>query len=404
MKRVDSHVRGQVMSRWQKLSGMNRRKFLALGVAGTTWTILRGNVLAEAVQRLARKDTFTFPAPIYRTLGRTGLQVSVVGFGAMLTPEPEVIRVAFQQGVNYVNTSRKYMSGKNEEIVGKALQGFRQKVFVATKIQTEVNTTEAIIRDVEASLKALGTDYIDIIQLDANADSGRIFRPEPREAFARLKEQGKVRFCGVAVHKNPIGVVNALTDDSSRFFDTVLVSYNFKSGKELTDAIGRAAKTGLGIIAMKTQAGGYAPDKPGLLSPHQAALKWVLNNPDISLAIPGMKDLVELKDNIAVMGMPLRAADERILQQYAAAVAPYYCHLCGTCEGGCPRGVEISTVNRSLMYAEGYRNHELARNTYEEIPPSLSAAACLDCTYCSAHCVNGLDIAARMAHARQMLA
>ena len=391
------------MSRSQRVAGMNRRKFLSLGVAGTTWTILKGNALAEVAQGLTRIDPTTFPSPVYRILGRTGLKVSVIGFGAMLTPEPEVIRVAFQQGVNYVNTSRKYMSGKNEEIVGKALQGLRQKVFVATKIQTEVNSTEAIIRDVEASLKALGTDYIDIIQLDANTDSGRIFRPEPREAFTRLKEQGKVRFCGVAVHKNPTEVVNRLADDGSRFFDTILVSYNFKSGKELTDALARASRTGLGIIAMKTQAGGYATGALGSLSPHQAALKWVLNNPDISLAIPGMKDLVELKDNIAVMGMPLRAADERILQRYGVALEPYYCHLCGSCEGGCPRGVEISTVNRATMYAEGYRNVELARSTYREIPSSRSAVACLDCTSCGARCVNGLDIAAKMAHARQLL-
>ena len=179
---------------------------------------------------------------------------------------------------------------------------------------------------------------------------------------------------------NPIEVVNALADDGSRFFDTILLSYNFKSGKELTDAIARAAKTGVGIIAMKTQVGGYVVPPLGKVSPHQAALKWVLNNSDVSVAIPGMKDLAELKENIAVMGMPLRAADESILRSYGAAVHPYYCHLCGLCEAGCSRGVEISTVNRSLMYAQGYRSHELARATYREIPPAASAAACLDCT------------------------
>ena len=391
------------MSRRYKLSGMNRRQFLHLGLVGTTSTLLGGTTLAEAVEGIAQADAFRFPAPVYRTLGRTGLKVSVVGFGAMLTPEPEVIRVAFEHGVNYVNTSRKYMAGKNEEIVGKALRGLRDKVFVATKIQTELNTKDAIIRDVEASLKALGTDHIDVIQLDANADKERIFRPEPREAFARLKEQGKVRFCGVAVHKNPADVVNALADDKSRFFDTVMVAYNFKSGKELTDAIARAAKTGLGIIAMKTQTGGYAPAALGGVSPHQAVLKWVLSNPDVAVAIPGMKDLSELRDNIAVMGLPLRAADQSLLRTYGAAVEPYYCHLCGTCEGGCPRGVEISIVNRSLMYAEGYRSYELARATYRELPATATAAACLDCPACTARCVNGLDIAAKMSQARELL-
>ena len=387
----------------KSLTEMNRREFLKLGLVGTTSTVLGGSVLADAVQVYAQgAESSGFPSPVYRTLGRTGLKVSVVGFGAMLTPEPEVIRVAFEHGINYVNTSRKYMSGKNEEIVGKALKGWRDKVVVATKIETGLNTKEAIIRDVEASLKALGTDHIDLIQIDANADPGRPFRPEPREAFDRLKQQGKVRFCGVAVHKSPVEVVNALADDKSRFFDTVLVAYNFKSGKELTAAIARAAKAGMGVVAMKTQVGGYAVSGPGAPSPHQAALKWVLENRDIALAIPGMKDLTELRQDAAVMGMSLRAEDRGILRGYAAAVRPYYCALCGACEGSCPRGVEISTVNRSLMYAEGYRSHELALATYREIPRGAAAAACLDCTGCVARCDQGLDISAKMERARQL--
>lgn len=390
------------MIKLKNRDGMNRREFLKLGLMGTTSTILAGNVLADAVQAYAQPERSAFPAPVYRTLGRTGLNVSMIGFGAMLTPEPEVIRVAFEHGVNYVNTSRKYMAGKNEEIVGKALKGFRSKVFVATKIQTELNTKEAIFKDVDASLKALGTDYIDVIQIDANADKDRIFRSEPREAFTKLKEQGKIRFCGVAVHKNPLVVVNSLVDDKSRFFDTIMVSYNFKSEKELTDAISRAAKKGMGIIAMKTQIGGYDTSTLGSISPHQAALKWVLQNPDIATTIPGMKSLAELTENIAVMGMSFKASDQRILQTYSKAVQPYYCHLCGACEGSCPQGVEISSVNRSLMYAEGYRHRDLALATYREIPQTSSAAVCLDCTECIAHCGKGLNISAKMERAREL--
>ena len=392
------------MSQWEKMSGMNRRKFLKLGLVGTTSTVIGGSILADAMQVYAQgnAELFTFPAPVYRTLGRTGLKVSVVGFGAMLTPEPEVMRVAFENGINYVNTSRKYMSGKNEEIVGKALRGLRDKVFVATKIQTEINSKEAIVRDVEASLKALRTDYIDVIQIDANADKDRPFKSEPREAFETLKKQGKVRFCGVAVHKDPTPVVKALAEDKSRFFDTLLVAYNFKSGKELTEAIAQAAKAGIGIVAMKTQTGGYATPELGSLSPHQAALKWVLENPNIALAVPGMKDLTELKQDVAVMGMPLKLADRKVLDMYGKAVQPYYCHLCGECEGGCPKGVEISTVNRSLMYAEGYRSRQLALSTYRGIPTGASAAACLDCSGCLASCSKGLDISAKMDRARRL--
>ena len=388
----------------EQRSKMNRREFLKSSALGATSVFISTNALAEAVQQYTRPEPFVFPEPVYRTLGRTGLKTTVVSFGAMLTPEPEVIRIAFDHGVNYVDTARKYMDGKNEEIVAKALQGKRDKLYVATKTLPTSKTKAEIVRDVEASLKALGTDYIDIIQLHNLTDKGRIFVSETREALAALKQQGKIRFCGITTHKNQPEVLNALVDDKERFFDTALVAYNFKSENEIGAAIERAAKAGIGVIAMKTQAGGYITEALGRISPHQSALKWVLQNPHIATTIPGMKDLSHLKENIAVMGMPFKLADQRILQRYSEAVQPYYCQFCGKCEGSCPHGVEISTINRSLMYAEGaYNSRELALATYREIAPATTAAACLDCAGCTAQCVNGLNISAKMERARQLM-
>ena len=295
------------------------------------------------------------------------------------------------------------MGGKNEEIVSKALKGRRDKIFVATKTPPSAISKADIIQEVEDSLKALETDYIDVIQLHSLSDKARIFIPETREALLQLKKQGKVRFFGVTTHKNQAEVVNALVDDPDRFFDMALVAVNFKSEPEILTAIERAAKANIGIVAMKTMAGGYTTDVSGKVTPFQAALKWILRNPHITAAIPGMKDMSQLKEDIAVMGMPFELADERILQRYHAAVKPYYCHLCGKCEGTCPLGVEISTINRSLMYAQGYGNYELALSTYREIPTAASALACSDCSNCVAQCVNGLNIRAKMTTARQLL-
>ncbi|MBE0602285.1 MAG: aldo/keto reductase [Deltaproteobacteria bacterium] len=372
------------------------------GLAGTASALVCGNAFARGIERYASSGPFVFPSPVYRTLGRTGMKISVVSFGAMLTPEPEVMRIAFDQGVNYVDTARGYMGGSNEEIVGKALKGRRDKVYVATK--TPSRSKEDILRDVETSLKSLGTDYIDLIQLHSLKGKERVFDPGTREALAKLKEQGKVRFFGVTTHRNEAEVLDALVDDPDRFFDVALVAYNFKSDKDVSDAIDRAARANIGIVAMKTQAGGYKTEAAGAVSPHQAALKWVLRNPNVAAAIPGMRDLAELKEDIAVMGMPFRQADARILERYGAAVRPYYCRLCGKCEDTCPLGVEISTINRSLMYAEGYRNRELALSTYRGIPSPGSASACLACSSCTARCVHGLDIPAKMKRARKMLA
>lgn len=381
---------------------MKRRDFLKLGMLGTTGALLGWDGPAGAAQKAS--GVFTFPAPVYRTLGRTGLKITVLSFGAMLTPEPEVIRVAFEHGVNYVDTARVYMSGRNEEIVAMALKGMRHKVYVATKIRSRSGTKEEIVQDVETSLRALETDHIDIIQLHSVTGRERLFEPEMREALVKLRQQGKVRFFGVTTHTNETEVVNALVDDKDRFFDMALVKYNFRTDDELKKAIARAAQAGIGIVAMKTQAGGYKTDALGPISPHQAALKWALQDRNITAAIPGMRDMGHLRENIAVMGMRLTLADSLILRCYGAAIASRYCHMCGACEETCPRGVAISTVNRSLMYAEAYRSPELARSTYDEIPLSASASTCIDCSRCTARCVNGLDVAAKMARARQLLA
>jgi predicted aldo/keto reductase-like oxidoreductase len=384
--------------------GMDRRTFIKAGMVGTATALIATPALADALEKMAESERTAFPKPVYRTLGRTGLKLSVVSFGAMLTPEPEVIRAAVEQGVNYIDTARKYMGGKNEEIVGKAVRGLRDKVYIASKTLPESKTKAEIIRDVETSLKTLGTDHIDVIQLHNVTDRGRIFIAETREALAMLKKQGKVRFCGVTTHKNEAEVLNALVDDPDRFFDTCLVKYNFKSDKEVAVAIERAASAGIGIIAMKTQAGGYDTAALGKISPHQAALKWALQNPKVTAAIPGMKDMTQLREDIAVMGMSFNYADVRRLDRYAEAIAPFYCNFCGSCETGCPRGVEISTVNRALMYAEGgYRDISLARATYAELPQQISATSCVDCEGCTARCINGLDIAAKMERALAIL-
>ncbi|MEI6207368.1 MAG: aldo/keto reductase [Desulfuromonadales bacterium] len=385
--------------------GMNRRTFIKTGVVGTAAALIAPPVLAESLQKMAASDPSPFPKPVYRILGRTGLKITVVSFGAMLTPEPEVIRVAIEQGVNYIDTARKYMNGKNEEIVGKAIKGMRDKIFIASKTLPESKTKAEIIRDVETSLKTLGTDHIDVIQLHSLTDKERIFIPETREALTLLKKQGKVRFCGVTTHKNEVEVLNALVDDPDRFFDTCLVKFNFKSDKGVAAAVKRAASSGIGIIAMKTQVGGYDTTGLGTITPHQAALKWALQNPDVTAAIPGMRNMTEYKEDIAVMGIPFAYADLRRLDRYAEAIAPYYCSFCGSCEAGCPRGVDISTVNRALMYAEGgYRDLSLARATYAELPHRATAASCIDCEGCTARCVNGLNISAKMDRAHAVLA
>lgn len=374
---------------------VNRRDFLKIGVAGAA------AISADGMFGLLHAATQA-NAPVYRTLGRTGLKVSTVGIGAMLTPEYEVIRAAFDMGVNYVDTARAYMNGRNEEIVGKALKDVREKVYVATKTRPGSNTRDEIMKDVETSLRSLQTDHIDVIQLHSLDSSKRAFIPEVREAYARLRRQGKVRFFGVTTHTNQVEVINGIINDPDNFFDTVLVGYNFKSKPEVKEAIAKAAKAGIGVIAMKTQAGGYQTPDAGRISPHQAALKWVLQDKNISAAIPGMKTMSHIQELVPVMGIRLTKSDDRILQRYASAIDPYYCGLCGQCETSCPNGVKISVVNRALMYADGYGEDQLARSIFYQ--EAKGARACSICPECVAVCVNELNIAEKMRRARSLFA
>ncbi|MCX5804934.1 MAG: aldo/keto reductase [Proteobacteria bacterium] len=382
-------------------NSMNRRDFLKIGVVGAAATAGLGGLSKIVEGVTASKHDIM---PVYRTLGRTGLKVTIVSFGAMLTPDHEPMEAAFDLGVNYVDTARRYMNGRNEEIVGKALKGRRDKVYVATKSLPSSTTKKDILNDVETSLSKLRTDYIDVIQLHSLTSGDRAFMPEIREVLMELRKQGKVRFFGVTTHTNQADVLKAIADDPDKFFDTALVSYNFKSEMSVKNAIALAAKSGIGIVAMKTQAGGYKTDALGPISPHQAALKWVLQDTNVACAIPGMKDMTMLQEATAVMGMKMTRRDERILERYAEAITPYYCHLCAQCEPTCPQNIAISTINRSIMYAEGYEDMELARATYDEIPPHKSVYACSNCTECVARCVNGLNIAAKIQKAKTLFA
>jgi len=378
---------------------IDRRSFLKLGSLGlalgagaaTSVHAQEGEGSAAATEGLA-----------YRTLGRTGMKVTVVGVGAMRTSEPAVLQAAFDRGVNFVHTGRGYMNGRNQGIVAKALKGYRDRVFVATKVKS--SSKEDLLQKVDESLKALEVDYVDIATRGDAASAEDVMNPEFREALAQVREEGKVRFVGVPTHKNEAEVLNALADDKDKFYDVVLVAYNFKRDKTLKDAIARASQAGIGVIAMKTQAGGYETDELGDISPHQAALKWVLQDPNIHMAIPAMVDLDQVKEDTEVMGMPLTEVDKQILSRYGDAIAPYYCTGCADCDGTCPESVDIAKVNRCLMYAEGYRDLDLARATYASLPATLSAARCGDCLECIAKCANGLDIPSKMARANALFA
>ncbi len=388
-----------------------RRKFLGMmGVAAGAVAVGAG---AAGMPRAFATSAGPAEEPVKRPLGRTGFTVSTVSFGAMTTRDPDVIRFAVDRGVDYVDTADCYMGGENERIVGRALEGIRDKVVLATKVH--IAPADRMIRSAENSLRSLKVDVIDLLQLHGISTEDEVADGHAREALQKLIEQGKVRAAGVTTHSGQETVLRAVARDG--FYKTVLVAYNFRSDSGITakvrgalgmsgglsDTIRAAAESGVGIIGMKTQAGGY-PSPPGGASPHQAALAWVLSNPGVATTIPSMTTYAQVEENLGARGKRLSFGDRVALRRYALEIGDRHCSLCGSCAGSCPRGVDVPTVLRSLTYREGYREEGLAREAYSALPAGRNAAACADCASCPVACRLHLPVGRLAREAHSLLA
>jgi len=376
------------MAKNEKLS---RRVFVKRLSAGAAVT---ASLLHPAFPALAesKKSTTAFHL---RTLGRTGMQYTPLGFGSMRTSDPAVIRKAIDMGVNNIDTARVYMDGQNEIIVGQAIKGVRNSIFLTTKIK--LHTKKKMLKDAEKSLKALGTDHVDTLLLHSMKQPSDIENQDALEVLQQLKKQGKIRFAGFSTHRNMAANIRASL--KNKFFDVILVAYNFKSDPDLGNAIKEAAAANIGVIAMKTQAGGYKDDRMKSLNPHQAALKWVLSNENITAAIPSMITFEQLEENFAAVSNKMGWLDRKTLDRYSQVIDNQLCRLCSACEGQCPHGVSVSDVNRCTMYADAYEDYELALTNYNDLAASEKITSCIDCNQCVVHCAHGLDLTAKMKRA-----
>lgn len=377
---------------------LDRRKFLKAGSAA----VAAGLVTQKSAPLFGATGAETQKGKIkleYRTLGNTGLKVTSVGYGAMRTSDPAVLERALDLGINFVDTAHVYQGGNNEVMVGNVLKKRRQDAYVCTKVKGD--SKKDLTRLFETSLKRLQMDYVDILYLHSLKSIRHLQNEDAMELFTKWKKEGKVRFIGFSTHKNEAELVLQASKD--KFWDLILVAYNFKKEADLTDAIHKAAAAGIGIVGMKTQAGGYDTGDLGNISPHQASLKWVLQNQSVHTTIPSMTTFAELEEDIQVMGHKMGWRDQKTLKRYGQLIDRAYCRSCGACLATCPHGVDIPEINRCFMYLEGYRDFNLARTNYQELPLELRNA-CASCDACVASCKYGIKLAQRMPKAVQMLA
>lgn len=332
-----------------------------------------------------------------RILGRTGLQVSVLGYGAMQCSDPDTIRYGLDHGINYVDTADCYMGGRNEKIVGQAISGVRNRLVIATKVH--ISKEVKMRRSVNRSLASLGVDSIDLVQLHSMTSRDQILNKDVQQIMNALKEEGKFRFAAVTTHTNQEEVVKAVMEDG--FYDAVLVAVNFRSPPRLFETIKEAAAAGVGIIAMKTQNGGYTEGSMPEYTPHQAALRFVLEKPGVHLAVPGMLSRKMVDENRQAILGKVGLTDVVRLETYRRELVGKACSFCSSCLDQCRYGYGGQDAARIAMYSEGYADGRLAAERAGEVASSVRR--CANCEECTVQCSQGIDIKAAAKRASHFL-
>ena len=398
----------------------NRRNFLKAGVLATA------AITAPTRQPFARN--FKGEVKSYKRLGRTNLKVSDISFGTsrLRSGEEHLIHHAIDRGINYFDSAEGYTRGQAEKVLGNALTGKRDQVYLVSKtmIGPETKQTEMMER-LEKSLKSLKTDYVDIYMNHAVNDVKVVANPEWLSFIELAKKQGKIRFTGISGHGGYlVDCINYALDHD--MIDIMLTAYNFgqdpkfyegltrrfdwiATQEALPKAISRAKDMDVGVIAMKTLMGARLND----MRPYeqdgstysQAAFKWVLSNDEVDALVITMKTTEDIDEFLAASGSnQLSRIEDQLLKQYAKLNGVSYCkQVCNSCEGSCPAQVPIADVMRTRMYAINYKDIEFAKDEYALL--ESDAKSCLTCSGepCKNACPKGVDTSKWCAPTHKML-
>ena len=401
-----------------------RREFIKLGAAGIAMGALAGCATAAASgKKELAAGTADAPAatpaappamsPVAvpataqnrRTLGRTKIVLPVVSMGVMNADNPNLVRAALDGGMLMLDTAHGYQNGRNEEMIGTVLKGRpRDSYTLCTKVflSTLDRKTglfgpdprpEELSEKLEISLKRLGIDYVDVFYLHNQSVRESALRGDILKALEKIRKDGKARWIGVSTHKNEPEIIRAAVD--AKVYDVVLSSYNFRQDHhtEVGKAIAEAAAAGLGVVAMKTQAGVFwDKEKKTPINP-KAALKWALRDPSVHTAIPGMTAFDQLQTNLDVLRDPVMSDEEKKALEQPKLVG-FYCQGCEACRGPCREGLPIPELMRSYMYAHAYRNREAAQALLTEL--RMPGSVCSSCDSCSVTCRKGFDVRERI--------
>lgn len=320
----------------------------------------------------------------YSMLGKTGMKVSRISLGGISIQQLDqdsvnkLIEKALEYGINFIDTARGYTV--SESLIGGALSGKRHLMFLATK--SMARDRDEFKRDMEISLKNFMTDYIDLYQFHNVGSLQELEKLMAKggalEALQEYRGKGIIKHIGITSHNIDI-IERALEYD---VLETIQCPYNAVETQG-SEVFRKACERNLGVIAMKPLAG-------GAITNTKAALKFIMQNPHVTCAIPGMCSIEQLTDNMkAIDEMPLSKDENRALSKEASELGEKFCRRCGYCKP-CPRGININELLTLESYYKRYHLMEWAQKRYDNQPSK--ASDCEKCGLCETKCPYQLPI------------
>jgi len=409
------------MSLKSKDTGLTRREFVkTVGLAGLAVAGAGATGAIAAPEPAPAGKATTVPK---RKLGKTGVEVSILALGGMFDTinNQLLLKQARKWGVTYWDTAESYGNGLSEEGMGRFFArnpDARKEIFLVTKLQAKGGK---LSERLEKSLQRLQTPYVDLFFIHAVSGIKEL-SPAIKDWAAAMKKAGKFKFFGFSTHTN---MEDCLTGAAKLdWIDAVMLTYNFQvlHTPKMQEAIKAATQAGIGLVAMKTQAGKPGPEKVASeakldlaerflkrgFTDKQAKLKVVWETPQIASLCSQMPNLTILSANVAAALDQTKLAREECdsLRRYALETRGDYCAGCGRiCQEAVAGAVPVNEVMRCLMYHQYYGEPELARLTFAGLPEEVRRRlTAVDYSRAEQACPHGLAIAALMHQAQEILA